>query len=44
MMALGVLLIGVMTYRMISDPTTVVQGLDEMLRPLSGGASVATGH
>ena len=29
---LGVLLICIMTYRMISDPTTVVQGLDEMLR------------
>ena len=31
-MALGVLLICVMTYRVVSDPTTVVQGLDEMLR------------
>jgi hypothetical protein len=32
MMGLGLLLIGVMTYYMLSDPTTVVQGLDEMLR------------
>ena len=32
MLALGILLIGFLTYYMISDPTTVVQGLDEMLR------------
>ena len=32
MMAMGLVLIGIMTYRMVSDPTTVVQGLDEMLR------------
>jgi hypothetical protein len=32
MLALGALLIGLMTYRLISDPATVVQGLDEMLR------------
>ena len=32
MMILAVLLIGIMTYGMFSDPTTVVQGLNEMLR------------
>ena len=32
MLAVGILLICFLTYRMISDPTTVVQGLDEMLR------------
>ncbi len=32
LLALGLLLVGIMAYRMISDPTTVVQGLDEMLR------------
>jgi hypothetical protein len=32
MLALGIVLIGFLTYCMISDPTTVVQGLDEMLR------------
>lgn len=32
MMALGLLLIGIMTYRMIGDSSTVVQGIKEMLR------------
>lgn len=32
MLAVGGLLIGLMAYRLISDPATVVQGLDEMLR------------
>ena len=32
MIAFGVLLICILTYRMVSDPATVVQGLDEMLR------------
>jgi hypothetical protein len=32
MIALGILLICLLTYQMVSDPTTVVQGLDEMLR------------
>lgn len=32
LLTLGLLLICVMAYRMVSDPTTVVQGLDEMLR------------
>jgi hypothetical protein len=31
-LALGILLIGWMAYRVISDPANVVQGLDEMLR------------
>lgn len=32
MLALGLLLIGVMMYSMLSDPGTVTQGLDQMLR------------
>ncbi len=32
LLALGVLLIGLMAYRMFSDPTTVMQSLNEMLR------------
>ncbi len=32
MLAGGILLICLLTYRMVSDPATVVQGLDEMLR------------
>ncbi len=32
LLAFGLVLVGVIAYRMIGDPTTVVQGLDEMLR------------
>lgn len=32
MLLMGLLLIGLMAYRMLYDPATVVQGLDEMLR------------
>jgi len=32
LMAIGLLLISVVTYQLISDPTAIVQGLDKMLR------------
>lgn len=32
LMAIGLLLIAIVTYELISDPTTIVQGLDDMLR------------